>query len=321
MLALSICVTSLVLTNDPDVSFDRSVLAMGTTLQVHLVGDAHQIQQASEDAIREIERIEALCSTWQDSSEWSRFNRARGRPTPLSSESITLLQKALWWQHQTGGAFDPVLGRLIEVWGIRTQWQVPSDQQLQSARLDSGGSLLVIDASERQAKLNRPNAAVEEGGFVKGYALDRALIKLRASGIPSGWLNFGGQVTAWGSPVKSEIALPGRSRRPGFSVVLVDSSLSSSGASEHGRHILNPHTGIPSPDWGSVSVVMPDGFSADVLSTALFVMGPREGLAWADKHQVAALLQPNHSEALESQAFQLLNPVQLSNKEAHAASK
>ena len=55
-------------------------------------------------------------------------------------------------------------------------------------------------------------------------------------------------------------------------------------------HIIAPHTGMPAEAWGSVSVISQDPFEADALATALFVMGPDEGLKWAEGQQDIAAL-------------------------------
>ena len=93
-----------------------------------------------------------------------------------------------------------------------------------------------------------------------------------------------------------------------FTVLLVNASLSCSGTSERGRHILNPRSGDPCPAWGSTAVVRPDGLSADVLSTALYVLGPEAGLAWAEQNQVAAAFFLNDGSVRQSRAFQDLHP-------------
>jgi thiamine biosynthesis lipoprotein len=46
-------------------------------------------------------------------------------------------------------------------------------------------------------------------------------------------------------------------------------------------HVLDPRTGRPVPALGSVTVVAADPVVADILSTALFVMGPEAGRRWA----------------------------------------
>jgi thiamine biosynthesis lipoprotein ApbE len=86
------------------------------------------------------------------------------------------------------------------------------------------------------------------------------------------------------------VADPRDRTRPVLELGLTQCSASTSGDSERSRevagrkigHLLDPHTGEPSPDFGSVTVIAPTGFVADVLSTAFFVLGPEKGLALSE---------------------------------------
>lgn len=284
---------------------DRAVLAMGTQLKVHLEGVGAS-GAASEAALREAARIEAACSTWDPDSLWSRLNRAGGRAVPLDAEWLDLLAEAQAWQICTEGAFDPVMGAPMRLWGVREgSHRQPPAAEVERASQASGAGLLVLDRKAGTARLLDPAAAVEEGGFLKGYALDRMRA---ASGAPVGLLDFGGQLLAWGRPVEVAIADPRDRLRPRLSLVLKDASLSCSGTSERGRHILDPRTGRPCPAWGSVAVVAPEGLTADILSTALYVLGPERGLAWADRHSTAAAFLLNDGTLRQSAAFRSLHP-------------
>jgi thiamine biosynthesis lipoprotein len=137
-------------------------------------------------------------------------------------------------------------------------------------------------------------AGVEEGAWGKGYALDRAISRLGdAAGV---LLDLGGQVTARGKDASGgdwsiTIADPRRRDRPAVALRLTDASASTSGNSERGRnvggvrigHLLDPRTGRPAEDFGSVTVVAPSAFHADILSTAFFVLGPAHGLALSQR--------------------------------------
>jgi thiamine biosynthesis lipoprotein len=69
-------------------------------------------------------------------------------------------------------------------------------------------------------------------------------------------------------------------------------SVSTSGNGERGivvegerlGHILDPRTGAPAPDFGSLTVWTADPLRADCLSTGLYVLGPEWALAWAAAH-------------------------------------
>jgi thiamine biosynthesis lipoprotein len=120
--------------------------------------------------------------------------------------------------------------------------------------------------------------------------------KLDAAGVGNALVDLGGQVLALGARTGGEpwtitIAHPTDRQRPVVTLAVADVSVSTSGDSErrrvvHGRsigHLLDPHTGEPAPDFGSATVVAPSALTADVLSTAFFVLGPEKGLALSEK--------------------------------------
>jgi thiamine biosynthesis lipoprotein len=85
--------------------------------------------------------------------------------------------------------------------------------------------------------------------------------------------------------------------RPGEIVRITTGSLASSGNGERSvrgtsgpvGHILDPASGRPAAFAGTVTVLAGDGVTADALSTALFVMGPERGTAWAAAHHLDAV--------------------------------
>lgn len=188
---------------------ERSVYAMGTRLSIEAEGpSAEVLSRATEAAFRESERIEAACSTWRADSSWSRLNRARGAEVPLDREWLDLLAVVLGWARQTGGAFDPVLGALLQAWGMRTGGRTPSTEELDRARAASGARLLFLDRDHGVARLGHPDAALDEGGFLKGYALDRMAGMLTAAGVRDALLDFGGQLLLLGRPRSVALAAP-----------------------------------------------------------------------------------------------------------------
>ena len=302
--ALLSSLLSQVLVPIPAPVVDRTVLAMGTELRVHLEGPG-DLGRASESVLAETARIEAACSTWNPASAWSRLNAAQGAPVPLAKEWIDLLGQIQTWHQQTEGAFDPVLMALIQAWGTREGGKTPDSKTLAAARRAAGSGLLVLDRDRGLARLLHPKAGVEEGGFLKGYALD-AMRKTAA--VSAGWLDFGGQVLVWGRPLTVGIADPRDRHLTRYTLVLKAASLSCSSTSERGRHILDPRSGRPCQAWGSTAVVATDGLSADVLSTALYVLGPDQGLGWAERHEVAAAFLLNDGQIRMTRAFQSLHP-------------
>ncbi len=258
-----------------------------------------------------------MLSTWIEESELSRLNgtldrrlipsAVEGSPDSaratasldITPELRDLLATADHWSRRTNGAFDPHIKSLIEVWKMREEGALPGRD--------------AIAAAMQSRKW-------EEGAFGKGYALDRMLAKLDA---PEAMIDFGGQVIVRGE-LRVTIADPARREHPVLALTLRDASLSTSSGSEKtfeikGRrfsHIIDPRTGEALPPRGSVSVLANDALSADILSTALYVMGEDEGLRWADANGVAAIfINPHHTIRLSARARERARELELLDRD------
>jgi thiamine biosynthesis lipoprotein len=269
---------------------------MGTTLRigVHAPSRASGIA-AIESAFGAVRVADSLLSTWRDDSELARLNQAPpGQPTPVSPPLARMLAEVERWSRATGDAFDPTVGALVDAWDLRGRGRVPSPAQLAEARERTGRRAFRVSADGRRLCRLVSGAWLDSGGFGKGAALAAARDSLAAHGITSALLDFGGQVFAVGADVGDRawavpVAHPSRRLEPVARLALRDRSASTSAQSERfvevgGRrygHILDPRTGRPVPAWGSVTVVAADPLVADILSTALLVLGPDTALAWA----------------------------------------
>jgi hypothetical protein len=146
---------------------------------------------------------------------------------------------------------------------------------------------------------------------------------LAERGVQSALLDFGGQLLAMGSNRsgagwKVVVAHPAQRERGVVTLRLRDVSVATSGASERfvevaGQrfgHILDPRTGTPVPAWGSVTVVAADPLVADILATAIFVMGPTVGLEWAAREAagVGVLLLIDESDGLCARWNEAMEP-------------
>jgi len=256
---------------------ERARYLMGTVCEIATT-PGHEA--GIESAFAEASRIETLLSTWIEGSELSRVNRGESEPGP---ELRALLGEVVQWSARTGGAFDPRVKSLIDVWRTREDGALPDAHAIQAARCGASSS----------------RCAFEEGAFGKGYAIDRMLARIDA---PEAMIDFGGQVAVRGT-LRVTIADPQDRSRPVAALILEDASISTSSGSEKtfevgGRrfsHILDPRTGEALPPRGSVSVIAADALSADILSTALYVMGEDDGLRWADANGVSAVfITPSH---------------------------
>lgn len=242
----------------------RARYLMGTVCEVAVQdGGNADIERAFAEAAR----IESMLSTWRDDSELARVNRGETEPSP---ELRALLDTTLAWSQRTGGAFEPRIRHLVDQWQLRGP----------------------------NAPREKNEHAFEEGAFGKGYAIDRMLATL---GDRDAMIDFGGQIAVRGE-LRVAIADPTNRQKPVVELTLTDASLSTSSGSEKTferdgvvySHILDPRTGTPLPPRGSASAIADDALTADILSTALYVMGEDDGLRWADAHGVAAIFINSH---------------------------
>jgi thiamine biosynthesis lipoprotein len=278
---------------------ERRVYLMGTTFDlVVLLPDRTRALAASEEGVEEVSRVEERLSTWREGGPLDRVNRAApGEEVVLDPELYALLSDVFRWSERTGRAFDPTVLPLVRAWDLRGAGRIPTRGEISAALRSTGTGRFRLDPQhDAVARLDR-GAGLDEGAWGKGYALDRAASRLRAAGIADAWLDLGGEVLALGNGPggaawKVPIGHPRDRRRPELLLAVgAGLAVSTSGDSERSRlvggrsvgHLLDPRTGRPAADFGSVSVIAPSAYLADVLSTAFFVLGPRDGLALSAK--------------------------------------
>ncbi|HSJ08891.1 MAG TPA: FAD:protein FMN transferase [Longimicrobiales bacterium] len=297
---------------------ERTVHQMGTMLRIRLVGvDRACGMAAAEAAIAEVARLEGVLSSWTDESELGRLNAAApGSVVSVTPELAALLAEAGTWVGETGGAFDPAVGALVDAWDLRGRGRRPAPAQLAAARAASGWA-----AFERcgPMQFERGPAGwwLDSGAFGKGAALRAAVRVLGDLGVERAILDFGGQLAVLGSESVA-VAHPARRDEEVARVRVRQGSVATTSASERFvdvdgtrlGHVLDPRSGRPVAAWGSVTVITSDAFVADALSTALFVMGADGALAWAaGRDDVAVLVLERVSDRLVARWNAAMQPL------------
>jgi thiamine biosynthesis lipoprotein len=263
---------------------------MGTHLEISVIADDRTAAlAASEAAVSEVERAELRLSTWRDDSELSRVNRSQaGTWVRVSARLSDDLAEAMRWWRRSDGWFNPGVAALIRAWDLRGRGRIPDEREIATALRASDLSSFEL----AQTAVRRGNAAlgIEEGGFGKGMALRDAAEAALAAGASCVRLDFGGQTHLAGScrPIELGIAHPSDRDAVLATLTVASGSAATSGNSERGLlvdgvrvgHLLDPRSGRPAPDFGSVTVLASDPVAADCLATALYAMGPERASAW-----------------------------------------
>lgn len=290
-----------------DELFYESRPAMGTSFEIYLYASDHErASELFEAAFDEIERVEEALSNYRPSSELSRINaNAAEGPVVTDKEVFDLLAQAFDYSQRSDGAFDITVGKLMKAWGFfRGSGHFPSDEELTSARQQTGWQNVKLDKRVRSITFLKRGIELDLGGIGKGYALDRVAELLREAGVKAALISSGSSsIYAIGAP-PGKVGWPVRIPNPMdrtrtlYTILLKDQSLSTSGSYEkffhiNGRtycHIMDPRTGRPVEGMLQTTVITPKATDSDALSTAVFVMGPQPSAKLLDKIAGASAL-------------------------------
>jgi thiamine biosynthesis lipoprotein len=251
-------------------------------------------KSAAPLAFAEIKRIEGLLSKYNPDSEISRLNNL-GR-LAVNPGTFYIIERAKYFWEASSGAFDITVAPLMDLWGFTDKkYRRPGNLEIEGILRLIGSDKIILDKNKNVVELKIPGMKLDLGAIAKGYAVDCAIKRLREAGIKNCLINAGGQIyclgTKSGKPWKVAIKDP---RSPGLldKLELEDTAVATSGdymqyftkGKTRYSHIMDPRRGYPADSGvASVTVIAPDGLTADALSTAIFVLGKEKGLELAAK--------------------------------------
>jgi thiamine biosynthesis lipoprotein len=284
---------------------------MGTTYAVKVVTGPAGLADADalDRQIREdLERINALMSTWDPDSELSRFNRFTGsEPFQLSPETFEVLNWSQKIGALTGGALDITVAPLLDAWGFGPggpRDRAPSGDEIARLRGAVGMHLLELDEATLTVRKKRPDVRCELSALAPGYAVDLLSTRLTDRSIRDFLVDVGGELRGQGrndagKPWQIAIERPdARGQLAERVLPITDLAIATSGDYRNFHevdgvrqtHILDPRTGRPITNrLASVTVIDSLSVRADGFATALMVLGPDEGMALAERLNLAAL--------------------------------
>ncbi len=296
-----------------DVQRSINPVVMGTTTTLTAVGPPDRVDGALEAAREELEAINRLASTYDSTSQLSRFNAApAGVEFPLDPALLSVMRVAAGFSERSGGAFDITMRPLTLLWKRAAKAdRNPTTAEIDSVRSLVGWTRLVI--SDSGATKQVAGMEITLDAIVKGYAVDRALAALRAARMSAGMVEVGGDLACFGRPIDDRswrvgIQSPWAERSLG-TIVVGGPDLESAGLCTSGHyrrfvtvqgirrsHIIDPRSGQPADAVPSVTVIAPDAMSADAWATSLSVLSIDEGLRLVEADGKAAAMWLTGSE-------------------------
>lgn len=275
---------------------------MGTTYMVKVVGeDLPGLNSVPGDIQAELDRVNAAMSTWEATSDLSRFNDHDSvEPIVIAEMTRDVMANALAMAARTGGALDPTVGPLVELWGFGKQRTVtkPADDAIQRLLTSLGYEKLTLGTNEEGqptlAKAN-PAMAVNLNANAKGYAVDRVAALLADRGYTNFMVEVGGEIAVrgggpYGTGWRLAIADPEGELGEGYYTVVSPQGKAMATSGNYRNffvldgvtyhHVIDPRTGMPARDRVvAATVLAADCMTADALATALMVLEPQAGLA------------------------------------------
>lgn len=286
----------------------------GTRVDITIAdAPAETANRAASAVLREFDRLHRTYHAWQD-SELTTLNQdiAQGKPHRVSPELADLIRDAQARSAQGQHLFDPGIGKLIALWGFQSDEfaaRLPNPAELVAWRARHP-SIADLNIDTRNTVRSRSReVALDFGGYLKGWALDRAARILQEQGIQNALINIGGNILALGTkhgqPWRVGIQHP---RAPGALATVELAAGEAIGTSgdyqrffeldgQRYPHLLDPRSGHPAQHTEAVTVLIPAGMDAgtrsDASSKPIFIAGPTGWQTAASTMQVKQVLRVN----------------------------
>lgn len=272
-------------------SYQVSAFLFDTEVSLEIYGAGSQA--AGERAIEMMTGLDSALNIYESESEMAKVNQSAGKnPMTVSADTFAIISEALEIAELTGGAYNPAIGPLVELWRIsQEKGTLPQPAEIQALLPLTDFRAVALDESTSTVFLPVEGMRLDLGGIAKGFAVERAVSILKDAGIESAKVAAGGNVYAIGSkqdgsPWRIGIRNPKKQNEIVGYVELKDQGIDTSGDYERffeidGNtygHILDPSTGYPPKGVISCSIVADRPTLADALATATFLMGQEKGL-------------------------------------------
>jgi thiamine biosynthesis lipoprotein len=274
--------------------FQFSQPKMGSPFNlIFYADDSARAAQLAKASFRLVDSLNAIFSDYMENSELARLSNTAGsgQSVPLSPLLYEMLAESKKAAQQSKGAFDITVGPLSRLWRqARREKKFPAKEEVLLAKKKTGIHHLMIDTGSRAAKLSAEGMQLDLGGIAKGYVAQKVVSFLQANGALSALADAGGDMACSNPPPgkggwKVGINVPeSETDLLAETIEISNSAIATSGDMyqymEHeGKrysHIVDPRTGYGVPFQRNVTIIAPDGATADWLATACSILPLRQ---------------------------------------------
>ena len=282
------------------------------------------------DVVRRLEELEKIFSHWRPDAELHQFNSAlTTSPFSIHPELLELLRHSQWMHKETGGAFDPTIAPVVNLWGFgpvgKTRSTIPTKDQIQQAMTLTGLDKLEI-LSKVMVRKTVPTLQLDFSASAKGEIIDQVCKLLDRWGFKNYLVEIGGEIRAEGRGRKGKGWVVGLEDGDALnangmvSVPLRNYAVATSGSyrltkpnpdsNRSATHLIDPRTGRPvEHDLIAVNAFAPKARDADAWATALMILGPKDGMKKAEELDMVArfcVIKNGHIEISLTTAYERL---------------
>lgn len=300
---------------------------MGTTYNVKFPEVAGVDDELIKAAIDErLVRVNKLMSTYDPTSELSRFNQNRfEQPFSVSDETLLVVKEAIRLGKLSHNVLDVTVGPLVNLWGFGPTMRpetIPTEDEVEAVRDYVG--LDKLEVRGNSLVKHHPQLYVDLSTIAKGYGVDVVAELLESNGIEDYLVEIGGEMRVKGekgdgAPWLIAIEKPVSNERAVQKLISIgENAIATSGDyrnyyEQDGirySHLIDPRTGKPiQHSTVSVTVVDPSSMTADGMATAFNVLGWEDAIKIAEANSIAAFIVRRTDQGFEeytSPAFEEL---------------
>ena len=304
--------------------------SLGTTWTVKVLNSTDiDLEELRTDIIRKLEECDKIFSHWRPDAELYQFNSAlTTTPISIHPQLVDLLKHSKWIHQQSGGAFDPTLAPIVNLWGFgpvgQTRSTIPTQKQIDET-LSLTGMQHIELLPKGLVRKNFPSLQLDFSGSAKGEIIDQVCILLQGWNFNNFLVEIGGEVRAYGKGRKGKgwtvgLENGGTGKDSLIPVNLRNYAVATSGtyqlnkpnpdANRSASHLLDPRTGRPvEHELIAVNAFAPTTRDADAWATTLMILGPKEGMKKAEELDMVARFCSNQNGRIKisySTAYQRL---------------
>lgn len=263
---------------------------MGSPLNIIIFSeDSAKASFLAKRSFQIADSLNLIFSDYLENSELNQLSAKAGKDTftPVSPALWDIIEQSVKASQKCNGAFDISVGSIVKLWRKARKEKIFPDKNILENLLQSiGYQYIILDSSTHSIKLLRKKTALDLGGIAKGYLAQVIVDFCKKEGIKKALVDAGGDLAMIGEDWNIGVSIPNSEELMQGFLVLQNQAVATSGnmyqfvkiEGKKYSHIVNPHTGLGLTHQRNVTVIAPDGTTADWLATACSVMSVRKAL-------------------------------------------